>query len=177
MIKNISHGCRVFTVTVLLALTFYFSESVLLSYIIFTALIAFFIKDIDLIGELKKPLPIKKTLLLVPMFLLLSFCLSKLFPTDKSVIREMTPLSVFLSVFLAPFYEEIFFRKLLTKGLTSTSAPIFSALIFGLFHGIDGFPSAFVAGLALYFMYKSSGGIKLGVIAHLLNNAFALIFI
>lgn len=175
MIVNHRYSCRILTATVLLGIFFFVSPSSILSYLFFTLVLFFFRKDIDLFGEMKKPLSLKKAAIFIPLFLVLSLVLSALFPVGTPTFKKNLT-NVFFIAVLGPLYEEIFFRKLLTKGLGRLSAPLVSSVIFGLFHGFNGFPSAFFAGLALYLIYKFSGGIKLSFVAHLLNNVLALIF-
>ncbi len=174
MTRNLRYSCRIFAATVLLLIFFVASSSSVLNYFFFTLVLFFFRKDADLLNEIKKPLSFKKALAFVPLFLVFSFILSALFPVNIS--PEKTTLNVLFITLLGPLYEEIFFRKLLTKGLGRFSAPLVSSLIFGVFHGLYGFPSAFFAGLVLYLIYKLSGGIKLPFLAHFLNNVLALIF-
>ena len=175
MTENLLYSCRILTATVFMKVFFTVSESPLLSYIFFTLVLFFFRKDIDLLGEIKKQLPLKKAVIFIPLFLIFSFVLSALFPTGNPIPEKNFMNAIFIVV-LGPLYEEMFFRKLLTKGLGRASAPFVSSVIFGLFHDFDLFPSAFFAGLALYLIYKLSGGIKLPFVAHLLNNVLALIF-
>ena len=175
MTENLLYSCRILTATVLMKVFFTVSESPLLSYIFFTLVLLFFRKDIDLLGEMKKPLSLKKAVLFIPLFLVFSFILSALFPVSTPLPEKTFMNAIFIAV-LGPLYEEIFFRKLLTKGLGRGLAPIVSSVIFGLFHGVDGFLPAFFAGLLLYLIYKLSGSIKLPFISHLLNNVLALIF-
>lgn len=75
---------------------------------------------------------------------------------------------------LAPVFEELIFRKLLLQPLRSCGdmfAVIFSALIFGAYHGnFDQFPYAFVTGLLYGILAVRSSSVIPTLALHVLNN-------
>ncbi len=85
---------------------------------------------------------------------------------------------LFISVFIAPICEEMFFRSFvfmgLLKGMSLGIAMVFSALIFAVAHGdVGSFFVLFFIGLALAFLRWRTRSIWPGVLLHLLNNALA----
>ena len=176
MTRNLLDSCRILAATVILQIFFYFSRSAALSYIFFTAVLVFFRKELNLICDLEKPFSFKRVMIYVPLFIVLSVILSLLFPQAQSPMIEKNFINAFLITMLGPFYEELFFRKLLPTAFGKYSAPVISSLIFGLFHGIDRFIPAFFAGLVLYFIYKESDDIKIPFIVHSTNNIMAYVF-
>jgi uncharacterized protein len=85
---------------------------------------------------------------------------------------------LFLSVFIAPICEEIFFRSFifmgLLKGMPLGVSIVFSALIFAVAHGdLGSFAVLFFIGLALAFLRWQTRSIWPGILLHLLNNGLA----
>lgn len=86
------------------------------------------------------------------------------------------------SVFLAPLFEEIFFRGYLYRALRDRMGPFVAALAvsvaFALLH-----PSAYTIlplialSLGLCFLYESTGSLWPSVVVHALNNAGALLWL
>jgi membrane protease YdiL (CAAX protease family) len=85
---------------------------------------------------------------------------------------------LFISVFMAPICEELFFRSFvfmgLLKGMPVGGAIVFSALIFAVAHGdVGSFLVLFFIGLALAFLRWRTRSIWPGILLHLLNNFVA----
>jgi len=105
--------------------------------------------------------------------------------TNDQVYFEMSkhaPITIytvlFISVFMAPICEELFFRSFvfmgLLKGMPLGVAIVFSALIFAVAHGdVGSFFVLFFIGLALAFLRWRTRSIWPGILLHLLNNFVA----
>lgn len=82
---------------------------------------------------------------------------------------------LFVVVF-APVCEELIFRKLLLqplRGCGDMFAVVFSALIFGAYHGnFDQFPYAFAVGLLYGILAVRSSSMVPTLVLHVLNNLF-----
>ena len=83
-------------------------------------------------------------------------------------------LTLLVAALTVPIAEEMVFRGVLYTWLRRwgvTLAVVGSALLFGLYHGINVvFPATMVLGLLLAFAYERSGSIWPGVVAHVLYN-------
>ena len=87
-----------------------------------------------------------------------------------------------VSVLVAPFCEEIFFRSFvfmgLLRGMPLVAGVIFSALIFAVAHAdVGSFAVLFFIGLALAFLRWRTRSIWPGMILHALNNGIGAILI
>ncbi len=156
--------CQKLLAVVALWLFFYMSDSVLLNYLFFGAVILLLKPQLK--EDIKKKINIKDSVTAVLLFLALSFVLSFIFIPDNSKVN-------ILSAVLAPIFEEIFFRKILTRNLPTPSAPLLSSLVFALFHPLKVFAATFLLGLSLFFIYKKCG-LKTSITAHAVNNILAL---
>lgn len=83
---------------------------------------------------------------------------------------------------LAPLAEEIFFRGYVFRSYLAAKGPvrayIASSLLFASLHlNLAAFVPLFVIGLILAFLYHRSGSLVPSIIAHALNNGFALIVV
>jgi membrane protease YdiL (CAAX protease family) len=83
---------------------------------------------------------------------------------------------VILAVFVAPFFEEIFFRGFLFRGFSASwgwiGGACASAAFFGLAHlQFDIFVPLFVLGLVLAWVYKRTGSLWTCIAFHALFNA------
>ncbi|MBR1652700.1 MAG: CPBP family intramembrane metalloprotease [Alloprevotella sp.] len=89
-------------------------------------------------------------------------------------------LCLLLLVVLGPFTEEIVFREGVLRimkrgGFSSLTAILTSAALFALIHGnLAQAVPAFGLGVLLGYLYVRTGDIRLSLIAHILNNAFAI---
>jgi membrane protease YdiL (CAAX protease family) len=105
--------------------------------------------------------------------------------TNDQVYFEMSkhaPITIltvlFISVFIAPVCEELFFRSFVFMGLLKQmslgASMVLSALIFAVAHGdIGSFVILFFIGLALAFLRWRTRSIWPGILLHLLNNSLA----
>jgi membrane protease YdiL (CAAX protease family) len=79
------------------------------------------------------------------------------------------------AVILAPIMEELAFRKLLLdrmRTIDRSGAILFSALVFGLFHGNAGqFFYAFGVGILFGCIYTRTGRVRYTIVLHILVNA------
>ncbi|MBQ4440906.1 MAG: CPBP family intramembrane metalloprotease [Bacteroidales bacterium] len=88
--------------------------------------------------------------------------------------------AILYGCFLGPLAEEIGFRGVLLSGLLKTRcrpwlAILISALCFGLLHGLIGFPSAFLFGILVGWLYWRTSSIIPGIIIHIVNNSLSFI--
>ena len=88
--------------------------------------------------------------------------------------------AILYGCFFGPLAEEIGFRGGLLSGLLKTRcrpwlAILISALCFGLLHGLIGFPSAFLFGILVGWLYWRTGSIVPGIIIHIVNNSLSFI--
>ena len=158
--------CQKFLAVVALWLFCSASDSVLLNYIFF--LIVILLLKPQLKEDINKKINIKDSTISVFLFLMFSFLLSFLFQEGN----RNTP-NILSVTLLAPLFEEIFFRKLLTRNMSTLSGAIFSSLIFALFHPLKLFVPTFLLGTVLFYIYKKCG-LKISITAHMLNNILAL---
>ncbi len=90
------------------------------------------------------------------------------------IAMDMNPLKVVVVVFLAPFFEELIFRKLILDRIGKYGekiAIILSAFAFGLLHqNLFQFFYAFGVGLVFGYIYMRTGKIRYSVILHMIVN-------
>lgn len=83
-------------------------------------------------------------------------------------------------VLIAPVLEELVFRGIVMQSLRPYGdgfAVVISALVFSLLHlNILAMPYAFLGGLALGYFVLRSGSLVTGMVLHLFNNLFAVVF-
>lgn len=92
--------------------------------------------------------------------------------------NENTLLNLITIVLVGPIAEEVFFRGLiytrLKKGMNTVAAAILSSVLFGIGHGgFIWFFSAFVAGLAMVWIFETTGSLFAAIAVHMANNAIA----
>lgn len=95
----------------------------------------------------------------------------------SSVVSTGNSVGIMIHVLFAPVLEELVFRKLIlnrTKGFGQTTAIVFSALCFGLFHqNLTRFMYAFSLGLFVGYVYIKTGKVVITMILHMLLNGFS----
>ena len=99
----------------------------------------------------------------------------------KQMLAE--PLSamimVLISCIIAPVAEELLFRGILLKALSShlpqSHALLWSALLFAVLHPISFFPLVLILGLCLGLIYMRTKNLMAPIMAHMLWNVFTLI--
>lgn len=102
----------------------------------------------------------------------------------KAIMENMlmnSPLWVTITttVIFAPIFEEWLCRGMILRGLLQKTKPVWaiciSALAFALIHGNiwQGIP-AFILGILFGYVYYRTGSLKLTMLMHLTNNAFAV---
>jgi membrane protease YdiL (CAAX protease family) len=107
-------------------------------------------------------------------------------PKQQDIIGEFphtlagVVLFVILAVFMAPFFEEIFFRGFLFRGFSASwgwiAGACVSAAIFGLAHlQLDVFVPLFALGIALAWVYKRTGSLWTCIAFHALFNALSVL--
>jgi len=103
-------------------------------------------------------------------------------PDVREMLRGLLPESALLlwAAVLAPIVEEMYFRGRLqdvfTAKLGAGWAGLVCSLTFAAIHGIPAFlPAYLVFGYALLFLRRRTGGLAAPILAHLINNAFALL--
>ena len=93
----------------------------------------------------------------------------------NSLVNTKLPVAIMIPVIIGPVVEEIIFRKLMidrTIGFGEKTAVIFSAFMFGLFHGnLTQFLFAFSVGIFLGYVYCKTGKVILTMILHILTNS------
>lgn len=103
----------------------------------------------------------------------------------KAIMENMvsnSPLwaTVLTTVIFAPVFEEWLCRGMILRGLLQKTKPVWaiclSALVFAIIHGNiwQGIP-AFILGVLFGYVYYRTGSLKLTMLMHLTNNAFAVI--
>lgn len=115
----------------------------------------------------------------------LSYVLTSHIEVNEALLEAVEELfvwpiyAIFSIVVIAPFYEEILFRKFMLGGLLKRMNPIaaigLSAFFFGLIHlnwlqGINAFILGFIAG----WIYYKTESIGLAIFCHFINNFYAL---
>jgi uncharacterized protein len=83
---------------------------------------------------------------------------------------------------LAPIAEEIYFRGYVFRAYYEQKGPwqayLFSAALFALVHlNLPAFPPIFAVGLFLAYVYRRTGSILPGMLAHAFNNTLAFAFL
>ena len=127
--------------------------------------------------DLKKG--ILKGLIYFPIFAVLSFIITSIFPVKGSGTPPDLKLSFPLIVLISPVVEELVFRgyvqEYFRQRLKVEWAIIVSSLVFSIFHPIDLFPHAFVSGVFLSYIREASGSLMPGIVVHFLNNLLGFI--
>ena len=98
------------------------------------------------------------------------------FEKYSNMAQSSVTLYGLLSVFIAPFAEEIVFRGLvyttLRKHMKSIIAGLIAAVLFSLMHGtIVHLPVGFIVGFVAAYMYEMSGHLWMAILVHFLFNA------
>lgn len=97
----------------------------------------------------------------------------------ESLSIGMTLLSIFMSVVIAPFAEEVIFRGFMCKQLSvfgQTNAIILSSVIFALWHGtVVHLYTAYFGGLILACIYSKTKKLRYSIFAHMLFNGMTLL--
>ena len=97
-------------------------------------------------------------------------------PIQDIVMGSSMWINVVVTVIIAPIMEELIFRKLMIDrlgGFGEKTAIIFSALMFGLFHGnFYQFFYAFGVGMLLAYVYVRTGKVWYTVVLHMIINFF-----
>jgi len=103
-------------------------------------------------------------------------------PDVAAMLRGLLPEPALIAwaAVLAPVVEEMYFRGRLqdafTPKLGSGWAATISSLAFAAIHGIPAFfPAYLVFAFALLFLRRRTGGLTAPILAHMINNAFALL--
>jgi len=96
-------------------------------------------------------------------------------PVEALVMSDIPMPALFvLTVLLAPFFEELFFRKLLIDRMNvygQGTAIIATAVMFGLFHGnLSQFFYAMALGLVFGYIYVKTGKMRYTVCLHMIVN-------
>lgn len=117
----------------------------------------------------------------------LAYVLTDNIPVSEDLVEALDELfawpvyAIFSVVFIAPFYEEILFRKFMLGGLLKRIRPfwaiVISAVFFGFIHlnwlqGIN----AFLLGLIIGWIYYGTKSLSLCIFAHFINNFYAMSF-
>lgn len=115
----------------------------------------------------------------------ISYFLTENIPVDEEIVEAFETLfswpvyAIFSIVVIAPFYEELLFRKFMLGGLLKKVKPVYAILIssffFALIHmnwlqGIN----AFILGIIAGWIYYKTESISLSIFAHFVNNFYAL---
>jgi membrane protease YdiL (CAAX protease family) len=102
-------------------------------------------------------------------------------PDVAAKLRELLPepVLIFWAALLAPIVEELYFRGRLLDGfagkLGATWAGMISSVAFAAIHGIPAFvPAYLVFAFTFIALRRRTGGLTAAIIAHVMNNAFAL---
>ncbi len=167
------NSIRILAGTALLYIALSFINNGYIQYAAFVLIIA--LMDVDVIGELKKKLPFRRAILSAAVFVVVSLLLSRVFPANN-LPADMTLMKAVAAIIFAPMCEELFFRKAMNEGVPDIVGAIFSSAVFGIFHGVDMFIPASLAGLTLFFIFRLTGSLKASIFAHSLNNTIAVMF-
>lgn len=115
----------------------------------------------------------------------LSYVLAENIEIDEALVEAFEELftwplyAIFSVVIIAPFYEELVFRKFILGGLlkktSATNAILISAFFFALIHmnwlqGIN----AFILGIIVGWIYYKTKSIGLAMFGHFVNNFYAV---
>ena len=95
-------------------------------------------------------------------------------PVQQILTENQSPLMYVTVVLIAPVLEELFFRKVLIDRLAvygEKNAILFSAILFGIFHGNIGqlFYAALI-GLLFGYVYVRTGKIRYSILIHVIIN-------
>jgi membrane protease YdiL (CAAX protease family) len=103
-------------------------------------------------------------------------------PDVAAMLRGLIPESalVLWAAVLAPIVEEMYFRGRLQDAFTLKLgrgwAGLVCSLAFAAIHGIPAFlPAYLVFGYVLLFLRQRTGGLAAPILAHMINNGFALL--
>jgi len=103
-------------------------------------------------------------------------------PDVAEMLRGLLPEAALLlwAAVLAPIVEEMYFRGRLQDAFTPKLGPGWAGFVcslsFSAIHGIPAFlPAYLVFGYALLFLRRRTGGLAAPILAHMINNAFALL--
>ena len=122
---------------------------------------------------------ILKGLIYFPIFAVISFLITLMFPVKGGETLPDLKLAFPLIVIISPIVEELIFRgyvqEYFRQRLKVEWAIIISALIFSIFHPINLFPHAFVSGVFLSYIREASGSLMPGIVVHFLNNLLGFI--
>jgi membrane protease YdiL (CAAX protease family) len=102
-------------------------------------------------------------------------------PDVATMLRGLLPESALIAwaAVLAPLVEELYFRGRLLDALASKVgrgwSGVVTSLAFAAIHGVPAFfPAYLVFAFALLALRRRTGGLAAPVLAHMINNAFAL---
>ena len=103
-------------------------------------------------------------------------------PDVAEMLRGLLPLPALVAwaAVWAPVIEEMYFRGRLLDALTIHASPAWAALItsaaFALVHGVPEFiPAYLLFAAVLLWLRRRTGGLVAPIVAHMINNAFALL--
>ena len=103
-------------------------------------------------------------------------------PDIAALLRGLLPQSVLIAwaAVMAPVVEEMYFRGRLLDAFDGKLGPVWagviSSLAFAAIHGIPAFfPAYLVFAFVLIALRRRTGGLTAPIIAHVINNAFALL--
>jgi membrane protease YdiL (CAAX protease family) len=103
-------------------------------------------------------------------------------PDIADMLKHLLPRFALITwaAVLAPIVEEMYFRGRLLDAFTprigSGWAATISSLAFGAIHGIPAFfPAYIVFAFVLLALRRRTGGLAAPILAHMINNAFALL--
>lgn len=100
--------------------------------------------------------------------------------SSESLYSISFPMQILAWGIISPLSEEVLFRGVLYKRLRNHLRPIaamlWSALIFGVYHGnLVQFVYAFISGMMLAWVYEKFGSLKAPILAHMCMNITALV--
>jgi membrane protease YdiL (CAAX protease family) len=103
-------------------------------------------------------------------------------PDIADMLKHLLPKVALIAwaAILAPIVEEMYFRGRLLDALSVRIGPgwagTISSLAFAAIHGIKEFIPAYVVfAFALLWLRRRTGGLAAPILAHMINNAFALL--
>lgn len=144
---------------------------------------------LSFVGEVNKKIVLAMIFLMIGYFLWYQSSIGILtnkIPIPKFLLElvedlMLNPYSVIFSIaIIAPIFEEIVMRGIILEGFLNKykhrTAIIVSALLFGLSHfNIPQFINAFIMGLIFGIIYYKTRSLILCIVAHMVNNVFAII--
>ena len=100
--------------------------------------------------------------------------------TSTALYSAPLEMQLLCLVVLIPICEELVFRGLMFKRMRERSgflyATVYSALVFGLFHGnIVQMVYGFILGMLLAYMYEKYGSVKAPIVGHMVMNLFSVL--